>query len=98
MAAFFWLSAKTGWPQAYGYSCAGNGCLIFDAWHSPARLRQPTVYSVALFGWYWTMISAAVLLVLRAAAKRPRNVQIRAAAFFIIGIILSIVVHGWGSN
>ena len=50
-----WLSITTpGWPDAYGSTCHGRGCLLDDLWYSPGLLSG-SWHEWALFAWLWSM-------------------------------------------
>jgi hypothetical protein len=57
---FFWLMGKLGWPESYGFTCRGKGCLLDDMWHSPALLRHHIPYELGLFMCIW-MPAAAII-------------------------------------
>ena len=45
----FWLSEKTGWPEAYGSECHRHGCWPTYLWHSFKLLKVGTGFEIALF-------------------------------------------------
>jgi hypothetical protein len=67
-----WFEEETGWPDNYGFHCAGKGCLVDDMWHSPALLQHPGGYQIGLFLWIW-FIPAVVVGFLVFLAKRRRS-------------------------
>jgi len=50
-----WLSAKTGWPDAFGFRCHGRSCMIEKLYHSPSLLRRGGSYDIALFAVLWAL-------------------------------------------
>jgi len=73
----WWLSEKTGWPDAYGFHCRGKGCWLTQLWHSPALLQNPNGYALALFATLWalpaTTGTAVTFILARRALARWRN-------------------------
>lgn len=50
-----WLSMTVnGWPEKYGSSCHGRGCLIDELWYSPGLLNGGWAEWM-LFAWLWSM-------------------------------------------
>jgi hypothetical protein len=50
-----WLSAETGWPDAYGFHCHGRGCTFTYLYHSPLLLQGGSAYEISLFALLWLL-------------------------------------------
>lgn len=44
-----WLQEAVGWPEAYGFTCHGRGCLFKDIWNSPELIRHGGLLEWLLF-------------------------------------------------
>lgn len=76
----WWLSEKTGWPDAYGFHCRGKGCLFIELWNSPLLLQNPNGYALALFATLWfipatTGIAVTIILARRALIRRRNRIR-----------------------
>ncbi len=67
-----WLQSEIGWPERYGFSCNGRGCLFVDIWHSLVLLQAPGGYQLGLFAWIWSMPAFFVACIVYALVKRRR--------------------------
>lgn len=76
VGAGWWLERKLDFPDSFGFSCSGSGCLTIEVWRSSVLLQHsPSGYDIALFVWLWSF-PAAVLAVFAILALR----RLRAAA------------------
>ncbi|WP_260924358.1 hypothetical protein [Novosphingobium sp. 9] len=71
-----WLSGKTGWREAYGFSCHRK-CMFEDMYYSPRLLAHHTGYEIGLFALIWFLpavfaLSLAIIL-LRRRLTSSRN-------------------------
>ena len=69
-----WLSAKLGWPEAFGFECPRRGSLLTKMGHSERLLEVGGAYAWGLFALYWAMptIAAGYVAVVR-FKRRRRN-------------------------
>lgn len=79
-----WLSARTGWREAYGFSCHGR-CIVEDLHYSARLLVQHTPCEIAQFVLIWHLpviailaTGAMVIHAVRTVLRRRRSTQRRA--------------------
>lgn len=48
VSAHLWLSARTGWPEAYGINCSRK-CSMIRLWNSPKLLGGNDIYTYLMF-------------------------------------------------
>jgi hypothetical protein len=89
-----WLMHRTNWPYAFGYAdnCpyGFNGCEFLDIARSPALLKHPNGYSLALFAWFMSMI-AVILAIVVNAARKPNGRNLGFLAVIAIGFAVLIL-------
>ncbi len=68
-----WLSAETGWPDAYGFRCHGRACIMAYLSHSPQLLWGGSIYEIGLFTLLWLlptfMVGAGIYALVRRLAE-----------------------------
>ena len=70
------LSSQLGWPEQYGLSCSGRGCLLRELGHSLSLIRSGKPLDYLMFAWLWLVPVAAlglILLGLWDARRRSRG-------------------------
>jgi hypothetical protein len=79
IATFSWigsgvaLETKLDFPDAYGFTCSGKGCLLIEVWRSPVLLHHSSWYEFALFALIWTMPALHADALIYAAVRKLRG-------------------------
>jgi hypothetical protein len=61
IAVGIWLELRLHFPEDYGFTCTGKGCLYVEVWHSAVLLHQhPNLFEIVLFVWLWSWPVALV--------------------------------------
>lgn len=68
--AYIALARPIGWPEAYGVTCRGRGCLFDELWHSPRLLHGGSGGELAMFAFLWFMPATAAITLAWAAIRR----------------------------
>ncbi len=80
LGIYWWLSARIGWPEAYGFECHGRRCLLDEAGQSHRLLRTARPDELMLFAWFWFApvafaLTCAAIWLRRALAHRRNTIR-----------------------